>query len=363
MKQLINYVKQLKILLLICFIFYMITVPATVSAAGFDYYGINTRIVNNELIESSISLEFDNTVTHLDYSLSFNIKNLDVTANFEDPNCRVVDTDKGSDITCDFTNSAEGKRFVTLSFETTEGVKREGNKYIFTASYDTPSSVNDIGIILKLPQRAALIDFFPSNPSTSYPNNTMTLLWDKEDLTDDKIQFSATYTMPFFDEEFYVLFVITITLVVIIVMISMILYIKKSPKRRNDEQKIEFRTEPMKIEEQRIETISFEQPKTEEVKTETKQHDEDRMRVVTSVLREDERKIVDILEKHEGKVIQKTLVRETDFSKAKVSRLVKNLKERGIVDAEPIGRTTKVTLKIKPIISEYLNETEKKRKF
>ena len=44
--------------------------------------------------------------------------------------------------------------------------------------------------------------------------------------------------------------------------------------------------------------------------------------------------------------MQKVLVRETDFSKAKVSRLVKSLSERGVLEVEPMGRTNKIKLKI-----------------
>jgi DNA-binding Lrp family transcriptional regulator len=67
---------------------------------------------------------------------------------------------------------------------------------------------------------------------------------------------------------------------------------------------------------------------------------------MTSVLNKDEKRIVDILSRHGGKSGQKVLVRESDFSKAKVSRLVKNLKERGVVDIEPIsGRENRIILK------------------
>ncbi len=65
------------------------------------------------------------------------------------------------------------------------------------------------------------------------------------------------------------------------------------------------------------------------------------------LLKGDEKVLVDILNKHNGSVNQRVIVRESDFSKAKVSRLVAGLKERGIVDVEILGRTNKVTLKLK----------------
>jgi len=76
-------------------------------------------------------------------------------------------------------------------------------------------------------------------------------------------------------------------------------------------------------------------------------HRESSVKVVMPLLKEDEKKIIDILTERKGKAIQRVLVRESDFSKAKVSRLVASLKERGIVDVEHLGRTNRVTLKLK----------------
>jgi len=61
-------------------------------------------------------------------------------------------------------------------------------------------------------------------------------------------------------------------------------------------------------------------------------------------LNDDERKVLDVLLK-ENKVSQKKIVRDTGFSKAHVSRLSKNLEERGIIERKRRGRTYEVTLK------------------
>ena len=61
---------------------------------------------------------------------------------------------------------------------------------------------------------------------------------------------------------------------------------------------------------------------------------------------EDEKKVVDVLKAHNGSVGQKIIVRETGFSKAKVSRLVNSLKERNVIIVEPIsGRENRIVLK------------------
>jgi len=75
-------------------------------------------------------------------------------------------------------------------------------------------------------------------------------------------------------------------------------------------------------------------------------HRQSSVKVVMPLLKGDERVIVDILRERKGEAIQRALVRESDFSKAKVSRLVANLKERGIVDVEHLGRTNRVKLKL-----------------
>lgn len=64
-----------------------------------------------------------------------------------------------------------------------------------------------------------------------------------------------------------------------------------------------------------------------------------------SVLKEDERNVVEILENYGGECKQKRIVKETEYSKTKVSRLIKNLKERGLVEIERLGRTNRIKLK------------------
>lgn len=67
---------------------------------------------------------------------------------------------------------------------------------------------------------------------------------------------------------------------------------------------------------------------------------------ILSVLNESERMIVDIVQKEEKKMTdQRKIVRLSGFSKAKVSRIVQSLEERGVVTVERIGRRNKITLK------------------
>jgi uncharacterized membrane protein len=68
------------------------------------------------------------------------------------------------------------------------------------------------------------------------------------------------------------------------------------------------------------------------------------------VLTDAERKVVEIILREKGSVDQRQIVKETDFSKAKVSRVISNLVHRGIIEKEIKGRKNIIRLKkaIKP---------------
>ena len=75
--------------------------------------------------------------------------------------------------------------------------------------------------------------------------------------------------------------------------------------------------------------------------------------LVLSVLNEAERIVVEILQQQpEQEVDQRKIVTLSGFSKAKVSRIIKSLEERGVVEAERKGRKNKVKLKKKFIKEE-----------
>jgi len=67
---------------------------------------------------------------------------------------------------------------------------------------------------------------------------------------------------------------------------------------------------------------------------------------VTTFLKEDERIVLNVLKMKNGSCSQATLRVVTDFSKARLSRIISELEQRGIVYKEQQGNTNMVTLKI-----------------
>ncbi|MBW6461483.1 MAG: winged helix-turn-helix transcriptional regulator [DPANN group archaeon] len=69
-----------------------------------------------------------------------------------------------------------------------------------------------------------------------------------------------------------------------------------------------------------------------------------KIKTVLSVLHDSERKVIEILMANEGKCDQRQLVKETGFSKAKMSRMMLDLEERGLITKTRRGRTNIIEL-------------------
>ena len=65
---------------------------------------------------------------------------------------------------------------------------------------------------------------------------------------------------------------------------------------------------------------------------------------IKAELMESERKIVNILKKSKGELWQKQIQLQTEFSKAKLSRLIRDLEAREVIKKIPIGNTNKIRL-------------------
>jgi uncharacterized membrane protein len=65
---------------------------------------------------------------------------------------------------------------------------------------------------------------------------------------------------------------------------------------------------------------------------------------VSKTLTEDERKIIEVLNSHGGKYLQKYIKSETGLSRLKTHRIIARLAERGIVTLEKTGNTNQVYL-------------------
>jgi len=66
------------------------------------------------------------------------------------------------------------------------------------------------------------------------------------------------------------------------------------------------------------------------------------VKLILPVLKKDEKIIFNTVMKHGNGVNQKIIVKDSGYSKAKVSKVLNSLKERGLIKLERIGRKNKV---------------------
>jgi uncharacterized membrane protein len=72
---------------------------------------------------------------------------------------------------------------------------------------------------------------------------------------------------------------------------------------------------------------------------------DEKLRHLEKYLKEDERTVINILKMKQGSCSQSTLRVAGDFSKAKLSRLLMELEERGIIYKDSVGKKNIITLR------------------
>ncbi len=286
-------------------------VSAQARGAELGYYGVESTINDDMTVKTVLTMKFAEPLNSTDFLLDYKAFNLSTQADFDSAECRLSDEGSKSRITCAFSGMSQTKKFLTLTLYTRDGIKVLQNRDNFTADYGISMPANVAFIIIKIPQNSVLSEelanqsYSPDNGKILTDGKLIMVYWEKENVTADDLKFSVSYSIPSAGAGFSNLFVVSIAGIVIISMIAVAIYVRKGDG---------------------LGKITAE--------------------AMTSILNTDEKKVVDILAKHGGKSGQKIIVRESDFSKAKVSRLVKNLKSRGVIDIEPIsGRENRIILK------------------
>jgi uncharacterized membrane protein len=66
--------------------------------------------------------------------------------------------------------------------------------------------------------------------------------------------------------------------------------------------------------------------------------------VLIKTSKPDERKVLEVLASHDGKYLQKLIVKETGLSKLRIHRIIARLEERGILNVVESGNTNQVSL-------------------
>jgi hypothetical protein len=233
------------------------------------------------------------------------IENFNATSIAGPVNCN-VSVSGISSVNCNLALTAE-KRTIEIDFQTNDFVKNLDKKFYFDVDFSLNKNVNQVFASVKLPEGMALAQEGVQG-RLSYPENTtiisdgrhIIVIWRLTNLSSSQpIGLQILYEQLQEPVPIQIRLRYIAVFGVAVVGILIFAYIR-------------FFRKPEKM--------------------------------ILSVLDEFERKVVNILSATEGAVNQKKVVQETNLSKAKVSRVVKSLFERGLIEVERVGRTNKLKL-------------------
>ena len=231
------------------------------------------------------------------------VENFEATSNAGPVECD-VDVSGISIINCHM-NLTRTRKELRISFETADFVKLLDNKYYYSADFDLGTEIDSVTGTFKLPNNFLLVGESidssvlsnPENATAHFAGGRILIIWNLEGIDkNDDLKFEILYeqvkTPPWFNLRMrhFVLFGGAFAVVLGFIFV---VYLRRSQT------------------------------------------------LVLSVLDEYEKQIMSIVTR-EGEIKQRRIVQMTNLSKAKVSRVIKSLSERGLIEVERVGRTNRI---------------------
>lgn len=291
--------------ILIPVIIILIALPLA-SSQEIDFYKSDV-LISSDTVKFSDTVLIPEDLDEITVDLFFKIQNFREENTFSKNLCKSLDTNFGSRIYCDFKQEDVGGRIV-ISYETNNLVNPVDGKFIYKNDFKVPLKTKRVLITVKLDKGFILIpednelnldQYSPVDGVKGSDGRRIYVFWEREDV--GKGDGISTYVVfePLekegIDSSIFMIF--TVFVAIIVTVFAGIYYKKHSG-----------------------------------------------IKLAVQVLKDDERKVVEILQNSGGQAKQRQIQLEGDFSKATLSRLIKNLEERGLVRAERVGRTKRVYL-------------------
>lgn len=283
---------------LIAFIFFTVSALAQV-----QYYGIDAQINDKGTSLVNLTITFAKPEKKFESTIIGRIRNFQAR-DIDGPIGCNLDVSGISKIDCNLTLTEE-KRTIEMSFETDDFVKSLENKFFFSNDFSLNKNISNAHILIKLAEGFAISEpsktiSFLENITTISDGRRIILAWRLSNIEiDDKLRLEFLYErLPtFLPFAFRLRYVIAFGAAVAGVLGFIWLRYFRKPEK-----------------------------------------------LILSVLDEFERRVIDVIVANNGVVNQRKVVQETNLSKAKISRVVKSLVERGLIEAERTGRTNKLKL-------------------
>ncbi len=294
-----------KTLIFAIFILFFTLHSAATYAAGIAYFGTEISLYENTA-HVLITITFDSSnVTHIKIPFFNNIQNLMSESNFGNEKCISEKKNYGYDIVCNINPTSE-KRMLKLEFDSFDIIKPIGKQMMFSSDFYMPLKVKTLDFKVMLPEGMVLAEnsdlfgpYTPLDGEKGSDGRRIYVYWKKNNISAGE-SFSSRVFYESIEKNNFVFIGMIFGFVIILSILGVIIFIIKKTKAG--------------------------------------------MNVVLPILKEDEKILMELIVKHKGAVNQKLLVLESNYSKAKVSKVLSSLQERGLIRLEHTGRSNKVYL-------------------
>jgi len=286
--------KNIFIVLLLGFILF----SSLTSAETVYQYGVTAEIYPNNTVHYKLNIIFINHTTFL-----FTIP-LGSSQNININSSAICKEQRGileTDVICSLNNS--NRTNILIDYNSISVSKRD-SYFLFSNSFKLTEDTKSINVLIKLPEGTGLREptensYSPDNALIGSDGRRTLINWMAEDLKKND-RFEVSIAFEAIGEETKASFPFGIVLATILITFSGLgIFYQFYWKGKN-------------------------------------------IKLILPFLKKDEKTIFDTIIKHGSGVNQKIIVKESGYSKAKVSKVLNSLKERRLVKLERIGRSNKV---------------------
>ena len=267
---------------------------------------VETKILSDTTTRTALSFRLDGLAAkEVAVPIFYNAEKIVTDANFP-MECRTEKRQYGSDVVCDVSSLGSSGSF-KVEYETRDLVVRAGESRLFKQQIVVPIDASKVQFKVVLPDGTGLVGekaYLPEDGFNATDGRRIYVSWTQENAKKGDI-ISSQITYQYFFPDVGLLGV-ALPIAAILAIIAYIV------TRR---QPITNKVEPMKY--------------------------------ILPILKEDEKLVMEKILAAGSPVHQKHVVKETGYSKGKVSKVLTSLEQRGMVRLERIGRSNKIYLQDK----------------
>jgi DNA-binding transcriptional ArsR family regulator len=262
-------------------------------------YSTSAEILENNTVFYKLDLIFvNNPRQNFSFTLEspLNIE-IETTAT-----CKIVKRVLDTQVTCEM--DAAERTDISVTYSSDENVKKRDSYFLFADSFILTEDTKTLNVLVKLPEATGLREpvensYTPADALIGSDGRRLVINWLKNDLKEDErfdVSVAFEKTGDIIPSQFPMEYLIVI---VIVSFSAFVLFYQFYYKDKG-------------------------------------------VKLIFPVLKKDEKIIFNSIMKHGNGVNQKIIVKDSGYSKAKVSKVLNSLKERGLVKLERIGRSNKV---------------------